>query len=128
MLNGFTLNGDSWALVEVPSGDPMLIDRTGRLTVATTDPMTRTVYLSRDLQGPFRTKVLLHELGHCVMVSYGLLDEIREFVKPNRRVEAEEWMCNLIADYGFEIFKTAYKLLGEKAWRVLPSELGRYIA
>lgn len=128
MLNSFELNGISWSVVEVTSNDPMLIDRTGRLTVATTDPKTHTVYLGQDLQGPFRTRVLLHELGHCVMVSYRLLDEIREFVKPNRRVEAEEWMCNLIADYGFEIFKTAYKLLGEKAWRILPSELGRYIA
>ena len=80
------------------------------------------------LYGEFLTTVLIHELGHCVMISYNLLDEIHKTVYPDKWVEAEEWICNFIADYGTKIFTAAYKLLGKDAWKILPSELERLVA
>lgn len=101
----------------------MLIDRTGTRTVATTDPSTGRIYISNGLYGAFFVKVLLHELGHCTMVSFGLTDDIHRMVKPECWVEAEEWVCNFIADYGMKIFRIAYSVLGDDAWMVVPYEI-----
>lgn len=124
----FTLNGDLWTITYVDPLSPLLIDRTGNLTVGTTDPNNYAVYLSNKLQGPFLVKVLLHELGHCVMVSYGLIDKIHSVVKKKDWVMAEEWLCNYLMDYGFKIFKTAYKLVGSNAFSYIPKELEKLVA
>lgn len=128
MIHNFTMNGILWRVEIVDPDSPMLVDRTRTHTVATTDPSNHTVYLSSELQGPFFIKVLLHELGHCVMVSYGLIEKIRASVYPEQWIEAEEWICNFIADYGFKIFSAAYKIVGEDAWRFLPQELEKFVA
>lgn len=85
----------------------MLIDRSDNKVVGSTDPITRTVYISNMLTGDFYKKVLLHELGHCVMIAYGLLDEIHSFVPQAYWIDAEEWICNYLADYGRLIFDAA---------------------
>lgn len=110
-MDSFFVNGYLWRIKRVPYASPMLIEKTGTRTVATTDPITRTVYLLDTLEGSFFTTVLLHELGHVVMFSYGLLDD------------AEEWVCNFIADYGLQIFQIASTVLGEEAWSFIPYEL-----
>lgn len=127
-MSDFDLNGVRWTIRVVDQDSKMLIDRTGRKTVATTDPKTKTVYLSSTLQGPFLVKVLLHELGHCVMISYDLLRYIHDVVYPDKWIEAEEWMCNFIADYGFQIFSAAYKIVGNDAWRFVVKEIGKIAA
>jgi hypothetical protein len=127
-MDGFTMNGYSWRVCYVDADDPMLVDRTGRVTVATTDPGTLTVYILRDLDGAFLTRVLIHELGHCAMFSFGLLDDIHRMVHPRYWLEAEEWVCNFIADYGMTIFDTAYAILGDRAIAVVPYEVERLVA
>lgn len=74
-----------------------------------------TVYLSDTLEGELLDRVLIHEIGHCVIWSYGLFDAIRAFVRPHKQIEAEEWICNFVADYGYQIFKAAKKSLGHEA-------------
>ena len=74
-----------------------------------TDPQTQEV-------------VFLHELGHCVLFSYDLLSELREAVRPELWSEAEEWVCNFIADYGQEIFQVADDVM------LVPQELDRLLA
>lgn len=122
------MNGYSWRVCYVDADDPMLVDRTGRVTVATTDPGTLTVYILRDLDGVFLSRVLIHELGHCTMFSFGLLDDIHRMVHPRYWLEAEEWVCNFIADYGMTIFDTAYAILGDRAIAVVPYEVERLVA
>lgn len=122
------MNGYSWRVCFVDSDDPMLVDRTGELTVATTDPETLRVYISNSLDGSFLTRVLVHELGHCAMFSFGLLDDIHRMVHPRYWIEAEEWVCNFIADYGMKIFSVAYSILGERAIEVVPYEVERLVA
>lgn len=65
MVGPIVINGDVWRPQMVDPGDPRLRDRTGSTRIATTDPSTRCVYLSRDLREPFLDRVLLHEAGHC---------------------------------------------------------------
>lgn len=127
-MASFVMNGRPWQVVFTDPYDPMLVDRTGTLTVGTTDPATSTVYLSNRLQGEFLTRVLVHELGHCAMFSFDLLGDIHRMVRPACWIEAEEWVCNFIADYGMTIFEVAKSVLGESAWTVIPYELERFAA
>lgn len=124
----FYMNGYLWRVEFVSPDSDLLVDRTGTLTVATTDPTTHRIYLSNTLEGEFLIRVLVHELGHSVMVSYSLLDDIHRMVYPNHWIEAEEWVCNFIANYGWQIFTTAYLILGYEAIDILPNELERLIS
>lgn len=124
-MNKFSMNGYLWNVQFVEQNDPMLVDRTNTLTVATTDPSNLTIYLSNELQGDFLIRVLLHELGHCALFSYDLTDDIHRMVKPEHWIESEEWVCNLIADFGFKIFSSAFSILGYNAWKYIPYELDR---
>lgn len=127
-MESFLMNGYLWRVKFVKPESEFLVDRTNNLRVATTDPITRCIYLSNQLTGDFLNTVLLHELGHCVMFSYGLLKEIHSIVDPEDWIEVEEWVCNFIADYGLKIFETAYEVLGEEAWDRIPKELENLIA
>lgn len=126
-MDTFELNGIRWKIEYVSPDSLELVDRTGSLRVATTDPKTLTVYLSDNLYDGMLVKVLIHELGHCTMFSFGLLDDIHLRVRPEYWIEAEEWVCNFIADYGLMIFSIAYKMLGKDAWRSIPQEIEKFI-
>ena len=89
-MDSFFVNGYLWRIKRVPYASPMLIEKTGTRTVATTDLITRTVYLLDTLEGSFFTTVLLHELGHVVMFSYGLLDDVHRAVPRHLWIDAEE--------------------------------------
>lgn len=114
----FMMNGRVWNVKYVEPNSSYLLDRSGNMTVATTDPATSCVYLSKDLSGDYLRRVFTHELGHASMVSYGLIPAIHSMVRPEYWIEMEEWICNFIADYGFEIFDTARNILGDSVWGV----------
>lgn len=122
------MNGYPWVVKRVSSQSPMLVDRTGKYTLATTDFSTLTVYISKSVRGSFLIHVLIHELGHCALFSYGLVEDIHKVVKPQYWLEAEEWVCNFIADYGLQIFETAYDIVGDDAWTIVPHEIDKLIA
>lgn len=128
MLTQFEMNGYLWRVRFTYPSDPVLIDRTGTMTVAVTDPGTMTIYLSDELSGDFLLRVLIHELSHCAMFSFNLLPEIHRMVKKKYWIEAEEWCCNLLSDYGRMIYETAYSVIGGRAVFVIPGELERLVA
>lgn len=127
-MRAFFMNGYRWRVIFVKPGSSKLVDRTGKKTVATTDPLTYTVYLSAGLSGDYLTRVLIHELGHCAIVSFGLFDDIHRMVRPRYWIEAEEWVCNFIADYGMRIFSAAYSILGDSAIAYVPRGIERMMA
>lgn len=124
----FTMNGYLWKIEFVIGNDPMLVDRTGDLKVATTDFSTLTVYLSEELYGDFLMTVFVHELGHCAMYSYGFLDEIHRMVYPEYWIDMEEFICNFLADYGLRIFRTAYRTMGYQGWKEIPRSFEKQFA
>lgn len=124
----FVMNGYEWHILRVDPNDPRLVDRTRTARLATTDPNDLCVYLSNELSGEMLTRVLIHELGHCAIFSYGLEREIHRFVKRRYWVEAEESICNFLADYGRIIFNRVAEVLGKDAWRVIPIEFDRLIS
>lgn len=127
-MNTFSMNGYLWKVSFVNPIDQMLVDRTQTLRLATTDPKTMTIYLSNTLSSDMLSRVLIHELGHCAIYSFGLLQEIHKMVLPQHWIEAEEWVCNFIADYGYRIFSAASGVLGDLAWIYIPSEIEKLIA
>ncbi len=123
------MNGYLWRVKFVDPDSPKLVDRTRNLTVATTDPNEFCVYLSKDLKGDFLIRVLIHELAHCTMISFHLIDDIHRTVYREYWMEAEEWVCNFIADYGMQMFKIAYSIVGDyNAWEFVPHELERLVS
>lgn len=106
-MNHFYMNGLLWHIRLVPRNSHLLVDRTGNARVATTDPISRCVYIADWLDEPFFIRVLIHELGHCALFSFDLIRDIHRMVKPEFWIEAEEWVCNFIADYGMTIFSIA---------------------
>lgn len=127
-MASFLINGMVWKTEFVEPNSDLLIDRTNTLRIATTDPNTRTVYLSEEIPMDMRERVLIHELGHCVIFSYDLFDEIHQMVYPEYWIDVEEWVCNFIADYGYTIFSIAKGIMGDKAWDIVPRELERLVA
>lgn len=83
------------------------------MRVATTDPSSHTIYLSSDLSGDFLERVLTHELTHCALFSYGLLIELHRMVEPIFWIEMEEWVCNLIANYGNDVFRVRKEVVSK---------------
>ena len=129
-MYGFTMNGYFWEVKTVSSTSGVLIDRTNTKRVATTDPKTHKVYLSEDLliDSSFLYRVLVHELSHCVIFSYNLFEEIHKMVYPEYWIEAEEFLCNFVADYGLTVFNIAKSYLGDAAIDIIPKELERLVA
>lgn len=85
MLRQFYMNGDLWKVHFVSPHDDVLIDRTGQRTLAVSDYSTMTISIANNLYGELLNRVFIHELGHCVMFSYGLLPELHRMVrKPSR--------------------------------------------
>lgn len=107
MYRGFLVGGEWWHVNLVPPSSPFLIDRTGRLTVATTDTVARRINVSNDIHGEFLQRVLAHEITHVVMAIYGMNDLVRELSIRGDYVDLEEMMCNLVADHGSDILVTA---------------------
>ena len=90
----FMINGKTWYIRLVQSDSPMLMRSDGSYTVGMCDRETQTIYISELLQGKFLRKVLIHEVCHSAMFSYGI----------DMSVEQEELFCDLVATYGDEIF------------------------
>lgn len=128
MIDEFYMNGLHWNVRWTNPTDPILIDRTLTKTVAVTDPDTMTIYLSNKLRGEFLNRVLIHELSHCVMYSYRLIDRIHRMCKRKYWVDMEEFCANLLANYGNQVFGLTYSILGDEAIHIVPYELERLVA
>lgn len=120
MIDEFYMNGLHWNVRWTKSKDPILVDRTGSLTVAVTDPDAMTIYLSNELRGSFLTTVVLHELSHAMMISYGYLEQIHRYCKKRYWIDMEELIANLIAQQAEEIFERAYDIVGDEAIQFVP--------
>lgn len=111
------MNGKRWNIKFVDHNDPMLVDRTGLPRLATTDSILSCIFISQNLLNKkhfsILLRVLVHELGHCALYSYNLLDNIHDLVNPEYWIDAEEWICNLIADYAPNILSIANNILNK---------------
>ena len=104
----YQINGKTWYIRLVRSDSPMLMRSDGSYTVGMCDNSAQTIYIADNLQGKFQRKVLLHEVAHSAMFSYGI----------EMSVEQEEMFCDLMATYGDEIIgivDSIFRVLSEVA-------------
>lgn len=73
----------------------------GSKTVGMTNWLTRTIYLSSILSGPYLERVLCHELCHCFCFSYGIYINIQQ----------EEFLANWVSIYGRDVIELLDALL-----------------
>ena len=104
----YKINGITWYMIRVRSDSPMLMRSDGSITVGMCDRESQTIYISDALHGRFLRKVLLHEICHSAMFSYGI----------DMSVDQEELFCDLLSTYGDEIIAitdSVFKALSEVA-------------
>ena len=104
----YKINGITWYMIRVRSDSPMLMRSDGSITVGMCNRETQTIYISDALNGRFLRKVLLHEICHSAMFSYGI----------DMSVDQEELFCDLLSTYGDEIIAitdSVFKALSEVA-------------
>lgn len=111
-MRPFVVNGEVWRVIGVVPGDPRLVDRTGTRTVATTDPLTRTIHISNELAPPELDLVMLHEVAHAITMSYRLLGGIHAELPERYWIPVEEWAAQLVGEYGVEAVIAATESLG----------------
>ena len=102
------------------AGSDLLIDRTGRKTIGVTDPNELTIYISDILEGEQLKRVVIHELGHCAMWSYGILEDVHRMTRRECWIEMEELICNVLAEYGSHIFDVCSRFIGGSALYMIP--------
>lgn len=90
----YEMNGILWTVRMVNSNSPLLMRSNHTMTVGMCDRSTHEICISDKLQGAFLRKVLIHEVCHSAMMSYGI----------EMSVAQEELFCDLVATYGDEIF------------------------
>lgn len=136
-LKSFTVNGIEWTLVPVEPDNTQLLDELGNYRLTITDFPKRKftilrsglwiVILTKTLKRSGKRKsnineaigrdydirVLIHEICHCVLYSYGLLYDIHKAVKKDYWILAEEWICNFLYDYGLEAQQIGIDMLDE---------------
>ena len=103
----FYLNQTLWKVYYISSSSAYLIDRTGKRKLATTDVKRKIIFIDCTLTGDTLFKVILHEISHAAIDSYGLLKDIYGAVNRSSWVNAEEWLCNYLYNYGLEIINSA---------------------
>ena len=93
----FTINGRIWQIKYATPGSLNLRRSDGSETVGVTNLKEGVIYLSTALSGAFLRKVLIHELTHAAMFSYGIFTDI----------ETEELICDVLASHGEEVIRLA---------------------
>jgi hypothetical protein len=88
-----TINGIRWRVHLVPPSHPLLLTKKGNFDCGCCDNITKTIYISNNLDKTLTRKVLCHEITHAVMFSY----------KVKLTHKQEELVANLFSEYGDEI-------------------------
>lgn len=128
MIGEFFVNRHLWRVKYVHPNSKCLIDRTGKLRVATTDPSVNTIFLSTSLNEDFLKRVIIHEMTHVVLWEYNIISHIKKYCKPQYRIDMEEEICNILAEYGEMVFRIAYSVIGGEAIFIVPYEMERLVA
>lgn len=95
------INGINWKVKFTDRVDDLYLD--GYVRLGITDRNTNTIYLDKNLEGDMLKKVLLHELTHAWLFSYGYDLEVGD----------EEFLCSFVDTHTEKIFDKADVLLSE---------------
>lgn len=99
----FSINGEYWKILAVPSHHYKLMRSDGGYTIGVCDDNDKTIYLNNQLQGDFLKKVLCHEITHAAMFSYNV----------DLSIQQEELVADLMSTYGDEIIDITDEMFGK---------------
>ena len=89
----FSINGEQWRLLFVPSNHVALLKPNGKFAIGACDDYTKTIYLDKSLTGDYLKKVMCHEIAHAAMFSYNI----------SLSLQQEELIADLMSTFGDEI-------------------------
>jgi hypothetical protein len=89
----FSINGEQWRLLFVPSNHVALLKPNGKFAIGACDDYTKTIYLDKNLTGDYLKKVMCHEITHAAMFSYNI----------SLSLQQEELIADLMSTFGDEI-------------------------
>lgn len=93
------INGVWWDVQFVSPDDEILLMPTG-WTIGVTDWNTKTIYVADNLSDEMTYNVLIHELCHCIIFSYGYQFNISD----------EECICQIMEQFSDDILDLADKI------------------
>lgn len=111
-MNSVAIGDDVWTVNIVSPSDPLLVDRTGNLRLATTDGVTKRINISSAVAPPLLDRVLLHEIAHAITISYGLLESLHALLPFKSWTYVEEWAAGFLERYAIEATVLASQSLG----------------
>lgn len=106
------IGGQLWRVVRVSPGDPFLIDRTGTPTIATADPVSKTIRISESVQLPLFDQVLVHEAAHAAMEEAGINALLSQLAEGRQQVLAEELLAWFLETHAVEVISAVNESLG----------------
>lgn len=93
-------------------GDPLLIDRTGTSTIATTDPLRKVIQISTSVPLSMFDRVYLHEVAHAIMDETGVTKLLSAVSDRDRRILLEETLAWFLETHAIEAIDAASRSLG----------------
>lgn len=95
------INGLSWKVRFVPPTHPMLLTPSLTYALGVCDKPTQTIYINETLSQRKMKKVLIHELTHAFVFSYG---EIFSY-------DDEERLADFVSKYAQKIIKKSQSII-----------------
>lgn len=89
----FRFNNIVWNIYTVGNDNKILYRSDGTRTIGVTDRKSHSIYIARSLRGELLKKVLLHEITHAAVFSYGIYLSL----------DQEEKLCNFVATFAPDI-------------------------
>lgn len=101
----FDIHGLNWNIELVSCDDPILYDYINEVqSIATTDYITKCIYIADDLDDDLLLKVIKHELYHCYEFSG---------IGYDFDIMSEELIAYFISEYGEELLDLAREIFEE---------------
>lgn len=101
-----------WRVVRVMPGDPLLIDRTGVMRIATTDPSSKVIRISNAVMPPLFDKVYLHEAAHAMMEEAGVTELLSQLPDYRQQIMTEELLAWFLETHAIEVIDAVSTSLG----------------
>lgn len=106
------IGGQVWRVVRTNPGDPFLIDRTGVPRMATTDPVSKTIRISRIVMPPLFDMVYIHEAAHAAMEEAGVNRLLSQVTEERGQVIMEEMLAWFLEHHSIEVIDAVTRSLG----------------
>lgn len=103
----FQVNGVYWNVVFVNSNSNDLRRDDGTITLGVCDNNVKCIFISNALRGLLYERVLIHELTHAWIFSYGIYLSL----------EQEEFVCEFVSHYGRSILNMADELISASVFK-----------